>query len=576
MTSTSNFSRTLSVWMHALAAFVVAASFSGCSCNEQPLIVLPEIGVRDAGPDTGTVDPDDGSVLVPTELSLSRVSPDHGPFSGGTVAILRGSGFTDNAQVRFAAQAVQPADHRLIDTRRLQVVVPAGMVGSVDVSIEINGATTTLHNGYTYDALRVTPSSGSIAGGTFIEITGSGTEFMTGDRVLLGRTACADVRIVSPMVITCRTPAASAGTVDVVIERPADGSRITAVQAYSYYDSTDPLGGGLGGGGLEGSLNLTVINAQTDDAVEGAFALVTPADGTRDLSSSPYQGLTDARGQRTFSGPDLRGQQVIHISKDCFERVSFVAFDARDVTVQLTPLMDPRCGMGSGNQNPGRGRNGAIVSGELQFKGPDEFQQGPQPWIAVPEARVGWERVAYVYATQADIDSVNPDPSANGAMQRVTEADIGANGYNYSIFVRPGGMAVYALAGLENARSGQFIPYVIGVRRGVLAGPGQTVPNMHILMDRTLDRNLVVELGATPQRPPPNVTGSTGPTRFRTQLALDLGGEGVISRVVGTTSYDVVRSTDGSAARFLALPSLTGPLGDARVRSNPNLKPAPF
>ncbi|MCX7808246.1 MAG: IPT/TIG domain-containing protein, partial [Deltaproteobacteria bacterium] len=100
--------------------------------------------------------PSDSAPPAPsTELSIVRVVPNHGPFSGGNRVILRGSGFTEEAQVDFGGRRVQPADHRLIDRRRLEVVVPPGEVGSVDVTVRVASNSFTLRMGYTYDAIKV-------------------------------------------------------------------------------------------------------------------------------------------------------------------------------------------------------------------------------------------------------------------------------------------------------------------------------------------------------------------------------------------------------------------------------------
>lgn len=489
------------------------------------------------------------------ELSILRVAPDHGPFTGGTTSVLRGTGYDDESQVTFGEHAVQPADHTLVDSRRLQVVVPAGDVGTVDVTVQVGDATFTLPDAYTYDALALDPTSGSISGGTFVTILGSGTGFVDGDRVLFGRSECTDVTVVSATRITCRTPPLSAGTVDVSVVRAEDGTTTTAVGAYTYYDSSDPYSGGLGGGPITGSINVTVIDAYTGLYVPDAFAILG-----EDLATE-HQGFTDVMGGVTFSGPDLMGQQTIHVSKHCYERTSFVAFDAQDVTVFLTPWLDPACGMGSGGGGSSRGRNGSFIEGELIWRGPNEY--GPNPWDNIPAERTGWNRAAYVFTTRLRVSSTNPDPSAGGGTNRVIEQVTASSvlGYPYRIYARPAGLAVYALAGLENPSTGQFVPYVMGVARNVLAGPGETVPGVDIVMDIPLDHYVEVELGAQPAA----VAG--GPDRYRFEATLDLGGEGVIVRAWDAFNFDVFRRYSVSdAVRFLPEPALQGTLSDGRYR----------
>ena len=350
-----------------------------------------------------------------------------------------------------------------------------------------------------------------------------------------------------------RQPAAIAGTVDVTVTHAADASTTTAVGAFTYYETADPFSGGLGGGPINGAINLTAINAYTGDPIPDVFAIVG-----EDMETE-HQGLTNVTGQITFSGPELLGPQTIHVAKHCFERTSVIAFDAQDVTVFLVPWMDPMCGMG----NPGgggRGRNGSFIEGELIWLGPNEF--GPNPWANIPEPRTGWNRIAYVFTTQSGVGRPNPAPDTEGT-NRVFEriAPTSERGYPYRIFARPAGLAVYALAGLENPSLGQFIPYVMGVARNVLVGPGETATNVDVIMDIPLDHTIEATLGARPMR------AEAGPDTFRLEATLDLGGEGVISRQFGRFNFDVLRRRDDARAfRFVAEPALQGTLSDGRFR----------
>ena len=252
-----------------VASSLLALAGAGCD-RPNTQIEIPEAGTNDTGPgeDAGQSFSDTG--IGTGSLTIMRLVPDHGPFIGGNVSILRGAGFDDLSQVTFDTHAVQPADHTLIDTRRLQVVVPAGDVGTVDVSIMVGDLTFTLPDGYTYVALCVDPNRGSVAGGTFVNIVGAGTAFEAGDTVLFGRTPCSDLTIVSATRITCRSPATSAGTVDVTVVRGADSTETVAVDAYTYYDTADPFSGGLGGGPANGTINVTVIDGASGLPVEGA------------------------------------------------------------------------------------------------------------------------------------------------------------------------------------------------------------------------------------------------------------------------------------------------------------------
>ncbi len=517
----------------------------------------PDAGMEDAGDDAREF-PDTG--IGDNTLLALNVVPNHGPFIGGNRVVVRGTGFTEDSVVLFGGRMVQPADTELIDSRRLAVVVPAGSVGDADVTVRVGDEEAVLPDGYTFDPFYVDPERGSVSGGTFVNVVSAdvdegGVGFEEGDTIVFGRMQCSDVMVVSPTRATCRTPPFTAGTVDVTIHRD-DEDLGTIADGFTYYDSTDPFAGGLGGGPASGQVNITVINAMTDEVVSDAFTIVG-----EDLET-PHQGLTDLRGQITFSGPDLIAPLTIHVAKHCFEKTSVVAFDASDVTIFLIPWMDPMCGMGGGGGGGGRGRNGAFISGELIWTGPNEY--GPNPWFNVPMPRDDEERVAYVYTTQRAYDSPNPDPGLGGAIQRVREIvpdDDEALGYPYRIFARPSGLAVYALAGLENTRTGEFIPYVMGVARNVLAGPGEEVEEVDVMMNIPLDHTLEVSVEELPDR------AMNGPDRFKVDAFIDLGGEGVIVREINLEELDVVRRrTADMPFRFWAQPALQGALDDGRYR----------
>ena len=541
----------------AVAVFAASIALAGCGGKDEsigPPMTPDGGGDVDAGTDAGTGFPDTG--IGTGELVVTRVVPDHGPFIGGNRAVLRGSGFSMDADVSIGGRMVQPADIELIDTRRLSVVVPAGEVGPADVVVTVGDSEVTLPGGYTYDRVYVEPDRGSVSGGTRVSIIGTGTSFADGDSVVFGRSDCEDVEVVSETRITCRTPPMAAGTVDVTVVREADGSETVAPDGFTYYDGTDPFGGGLGGGPLMGDLNVTVINAGTGGPVPDAFVMVG-----EDLSTE-HQGLSDLRGQITFSGDDIVGDLNVHVAKHCFEKTSVVSFDAADVTVFLVPWMDPMCGMG-GPPPTGRGRIGTFISCQMVWRGPNEY--GPNPWANIPDPREGEVKVAYVYTTQRAVGLANPDPSLGGAVQRVLEVvpddDEDHVGYPYRIFARPAALAVYALAGLENTSTGEFIPYVMGVARNVLGGPGEEVEDVHVIMEIPLDHTLDVRVDGLPME------ARTGPDRFRVDAYIDLGGEGVIVREVNGEEFDVVRGrTAESPFRFWAQPALYGDLSDGRYR----------
>lgn len=542
-------------WLLGCALWV-----SGCGLVEA--LSLSDRGQPDASAGEPPGELDAGRPQFPrtgintTALAVTSVVPSYGPFSGGNTVRVRGSGFTDEARVQVGGRGVQPNETRLLDANTLEIVVPAGEVGPADVSVELDDDEVMLADGYSYNALLIEPDSGSEAGGTRVQITVVGVELDEAVQVRVGGEPCTELVLVTPHKLACKTPRGEQGRVDVEAYWPDAGRpSVVAQSAFEYLDTADLSRGGLGGGPIEGTVNVTVLDSVFGTVVPDVYVLIG------DAVDSPFQGLTDARGQITFSDPTLVGRVSVHAAKKCFEKGSIVAFDAQNVTLFLEPILDPSCiELGDGQPAPGRGSSGSTIAGELLFPGQDEF--ATNDWSIVPSPRDNEVRVAYVYTTRSRADLANPSPFATGVESRVLESTpLGERGYPYRIFARPGGLAVYAVAGVERIDTGEFMPYVMGVTRNVLTAPGEETAGVDIELDITLDRTFRVALTELPSGTP------RGPDLYAVHAHLDLGGEGVIVRERNGRLMDALESfTAGKVFPFLAQPSLSGVLRDARYQ----------
>jgi hypothetical protein len=561
-----------------VACLGLGAVLIACVAPDQIEAGGPELP-SDAGED-GEIAVDDSGVPIiggRAGLTVTGVVPESGPFAGGNQVRVRGSGFSEEALVFFGGRMAQPADTVRIDRSTLSVVVPAGDVGVVDVTVREGDAEATRRDAYTYNPLLIAPTEGSIAGGTSIVITARGATFTPAVTVDVGGEPCIDVRVITPSSLRCKTPPGAVGLVDVVvhIEEEGDVPQLSAREAFEYLDFSDTLQGGLSGGPIDGSINVTVIDAFRGNVMPGVFVMVGDAVGTA------LRGVTNDRGQVTFSEEGLVGPVTIHAALECFERISIVAFDARNVTLELVAMLDPTCG-DPGELMPGGGRGvaGSIISGELIFPGPDEF--APNTWDVLPEPRANEERVAYVYTTRGRIEAQNPSPELTDGIWRVTEGSpVGVRGFLYRIFARPAGLAVYAIAGLERRDTGELTPYLMGVTRDLVTAPGEELEAMDIQMTLPLDHKLEIEVAPVPER------NQRGPSSLRVQAHLDLGGEGVIVREVGVRQpvelMDMQQSlTASSEFPFFAQPAILGTLDNARYEvlagyyAGPSDQDAPF
>ncbi|WP_380787837.1 putative Ig domain-containing protein [Sphingomonas sp. R86521] len=152
--------------------------------------------------------------------TVSAVTPASGPASGNASVVITGTNFTGATAVTFGAT---PATGFTVNSAtQITAVAPAGSAGAVPVGVTTPSGSASLANGYTYvvapTVSSVAPSSGPIAGGTAITITG--TNFTGATAVTVGGVPATGVTITSATQITATTPAApgnAAGAVAVAV-----------------------------------------------------------------------------------------------------------------------------------------------------------------------------------------------------------------------------------------------------------------------------------------------------------------------------------------------------------------------
>ncbi len=188
-------------------------------------------------------------VGVPT---VSSVSPNNGPATGGTAVTITGTNFAAGATVTFGTAAA--TNVVVVSSTSITATSPAGSAGAVTVTATVNGQSGSLTNGFTYvvppTVTGVSPNSGSTAGG--IPVTITGTNFVSGATVSFGATAATNVVVVSATQIIATTPAGSAGAVTVTVTNPGAQSGSLA-SGFTYVviptvSSVSPNNGPVAGG----------------------------------------------------------------------------------------------------------------------------------------------------------------------------------------------------------------------------------------------------------------------------------------------------------------------------------------
>lgn len=485
-----------------LAGFCLAA-LAACGSN------LPSGDDEpDARPPLIDAAPADAEEAV---FRVQYTDPDHGPFRGGTEIMVRGNGFAEADEVWIGGRLV--LEQQWIDERRFLVYTPPGEPGGADVEVrKPAGEIATDPDGFTFDALAIDPPSGSVAGSTFVTITGFGTDFAAGTSASLDGIPLTGVVINSAESMTGFTPPGTVGDSDLVV---TTGTAVHDVdRAYTYFTTGDPFSGGFSGPPIDGVLNVVVLDNWTRNGIPGAYVVVG------DPATSAYQGLTDSLGQITFSGPDLVGPVDVTATAADHEVASFHCFDATNLTLWLrSPLPPPDTGP------PGIGAADGTIRGHVVFGG--QTGQGSPFWNLVPEPRTPSE-IKRIWVTTSAASMFGAPRPPIAPIDYTYDADQVA--WEFDVTSRPGAYAVVAVAGLyDPARDPQsngvsgFEPFALGVTRGILVGPGELVAGVDVVVDIPLDAAALVELDGSPP------LGAPGPFDRLLRAWVDLGSDGAIS-----------------------------------------------
>lgn len=199
----------------------------------------------------------------------------------------------------------------------------------------------------------------------------------------------------------------------------------------------------------------------------------------------------------------------------------FVGFNARDVTFFLR--RPPASG---GGPSP-PGLPDGTVQGHIRFG--DASGPGSTTWDLVPEPRTATEvKRAYVTTTARHMFTRPPAPAAIDYAY-----DPNTNAWPFNVRALPGATAIVVVVGLyDPARDPYgngvvgFEPFAMGVERGVLVGPGETVDDLEVVVDIPLNTDIQVDLIDPPALGTP---GWDGPDNYTIKPFIDLGSEGVIA-----------------------------------------------
>ncbi|MDD1690621.1 MAG: IPT/TIG domain-containing protein [Methanoregula sp.] len=152
---------------------------------------------------------------------LYNISPTSGFTTGGTVVLVRGSGFSGATNVSFGRN--NGTGLEVINDTLLTVISPPGPAGIAALSV-INpahaGSSSESRSMFRYDIPfprleNISPSSGSMDGGTVVTLTGSG--FTGTTDVVFGEKPGTGLKVINDNQLTIITPASALGSFPLTI-----------------------------------------------------------------------------------------------------------------------------------------------------------------------------------------------------------------------------------------------------------------------------------------------------------------------------------------------------------------------
>ncbi|MEC7276813.1 MAG: IPT/TIG domain-containing protein [Bdellovibrionota bacterium] len=196
-------------------------------------------------------------LVAPT---VSSVSPDFGPNTGGTSITVTGTNFFNGAQVYIGSNLCN--NIVFVSSTTITCDTPSGLYGDRAVEVEnVDGQSGILSSpGFLYvpppAITLINPNNGDLDGGTRIVI--SGTSFRTGVSVEIGGLPCSIVGIPTSTSITCDTTGpATEGLKDLVITN-TDGQSGTAINGFRHIGPPTITGVSPGIGPDSGGTTVTI------------------------------------------------------------------------------------------------------------------------------------------------------------------------------------------------------------------------------------------------------------------------------------------------------------------------------
>ena len=275
-------------------------------------------------------------VAPPTLTALSATA---GPAAGGAVVTITGTRLTGASSVYFGTTAT--TRFTVLSATQMRVTTPAHPTGVVDVRVRTAGGTSAVSTAdrYAYEAVptvtRVSPASGSTAGGTVVTLTG--TSLSRATAVRFGAATATGLVRVSPTTLRATSPTGLVGTVDVRVVTPGGTSPTTTAARFTYQAPPAVTSLSTPAGPVQGGTVVTVTGSGFGGASRVTFG-ATPATFTV-LSPTTIRAVAPAH-----AAGGVPVTVTTPYGTSLASGASAYAYDAVPTITSLSPATGPRTG----------------------------------------------------------------------------------------------------------------------------------------------------------------------------------------------------------------------------------------
>jgi IPT/TIG domain len=204
-----------------LLAKLAAIPPAGLTTQQQAALNAAVATATNIGKSLSAIDLETHPVVAPPAPTLTSIAPNTGPTAGNTAVTLTGTGFTGATGVSI--DSVLATNLVVVSDTSITATTPAGPSGAQSVVVSTPSGSSAANTLFTYIAAApalssILPTTGPIAGGTALTLTGAGFTGATG--VTVGGVVTPFV-VANDTTITLTTIAAAAGVAPIVVTTPA-------------------------------------------------------------------------------------------------------------------------------------------------------------------------------------------------------------------------------------------------------------------------------------------------------------------------------------------------------------------